>query len=283
MYTRCGIDVARLGSKPAMDLRSALGSWVSERIDTPQAHRVLCVEDIALVDDVAFDNVFAALALLEAKGFEVNTLALPLLGAGGAHQDAALVMQSVLASAKRHLVRLQCLSRVLFVERNEARARAFDRAMDDALGRHRVVLPRGALMDSVRNDILSQATRNRHGVSEAAGQLLDELVRVLQSPQARSFEIRIVARRLLEFIVSDLPGHRKGPLWQQIESLAETGVADWMRSYMHTLRVFGNEAAHDRRSEARTPAHITEQDLAMCLFCLERVLSFWLGTKTQVD
>ena len=51
---------------------------------------------------------------------------------------------------------------------------------------------------------------------------------------------------------------------------------------MHTLRIFGNEAAHERDATERRPQTLTERDLAVCLFCLERIVAFWLETKQVV-
>jgi hypothetical protein len=36
-----------------------------------------------------------------------------------------------------------------------------------------------------------------------------------------------------------------------------------------------------RQSESRRPRTITEQDLALCLFCLERVLTFWIDAVAE--
>ena len=57
--------------------------------------------------------------------------------------------------------------------------------------------------------------------------------------------------------------------------LATRGIADWIRSYLHLLRVLGNESAHQKRRETRTPVSVDERDLALCMFCLLRVLEFY--------
>jgi hypothetical protein len=276
LYFERGVDLAKLAAEPSMDLRHALSCWISERIDG--LGRVLCIEDVGVSRsvEVIFDNIFAVLALLEAKGLVIRTFALPLLGAGGMGIDAALVMRTLLATCKRHLVRLQHLERVIFVERDPARAAAFDDAMDDALGRERVLLPRGAVVEGLRREILAFVAKGRTTISEDNARVLREVARVVEDPRTRSFEMGIMCRRTLERVMADLPGKRKGPLYQQIDMLGEVGVADWMRSYMHTLRIFGNESAHERDATERRPRALTERDLAVCLFCLERVLTFWL-------
>lgn len=279
LYRESGVDLAKLATEPSMDLRQALACWISERVEG--VGRILCVEDVGVARgiEVTFDNVFAVLALLEAKGVIIRTFALPLLGAGGMGMDPSLVIRAVLASFKRHLVRLQYLERVIIVERDEARAETFDRAMDKVLGRERVIVPRGALVDGLRRELAVLFARGRDILGEDAAATLRAVARVVEDDNARSFELGIAARRTLERVLADLPGRRKGPVYQQIDALGEIGIADWMRSYMHTLRIFGNEAAHERDAKERRPQTLTERDLALCLFCLERLISFWLETK----
>ena len=58
-----------------------------------------------------------------------------------------------------------------------------------------------------------------------------------------------------------------------IEMLAGTGVASWIRFYLHVLRVLGNESAHERDWPGQPPTHVEAQDVAIGLFCLQRVRS----------
>ena len=66
---------------------------------------------------------------------------------------------------------------------------------------------------------------------------------------------------------------------QKIEHLEPLGIADWIRSYMHVLRIFGNEAAHERQKLNRKPLSINETDIALSLFCLQRLLEFWVDYR----
>jgi hypothetical protein len=60
---------------------------------------------------------------------------------------------------------------------------------------------------------------------------------------------------------------------------AAHGVADWICRYLHTLRVFENESAHEKGHERRTPPALSEADIALCFFCILRVLDFWVETR----
>ena len=62
----------------------------------------------------------------------------------------------------------------------------------------------------------------------------------------RSFEAGVLARRLIEHVVDDLirsAGGKPGTdLFKKIESLHNRNAAQWISSYMHVLRIFGNES-----------------------------------------
>jgi hypothetical protein len=284
LFAHAGLDVARLGRQPQFDLRAALGCWVSSPTPSATFRRVVCVEYIGLrrTAEEALDNLFAAVALLEARSVAVQTLVLPLLGTGGMRLEAEPVMRAVLAAAQAHLPRLQKLERIVFIELDPRKAEALDQAMNAVLGRVRVVLPRGELIKGVRQDILQRIEAAAALSPEGAAALLGDLRRVVSREDSRSFEIGIMGRRLAEAVVHDLVGTKKGrPLMNAIEDLAGCGIADWIRSYLHTLRTFGNEAAHEKGAGNRRPPVVGEADVALCLFCIQRVLDFWLEVKKQ--
>jgi hypothetical protein len=47
-------------------------------------------------------------------------------------------------------------------------------------------------------------------------------------------------------------------------------------SYLHTLRVIGNEVVHIRDHGDRLPGALEDYDIAMCLLSIQRVVQFWL-------
>jgi hypothetical protein len=278
LYSRVGLDVARYSQECAFNLRAALGCWVSDRVPSARFRRILCVEDIGLRRTVeeAIDNVFATIALLDAKSVEVGTVLLPLLGTGGMRLEPEPIMHAVLDSAKRYLPRLTSLERVFFVERDKGKADALNQAMDAVLGRVKVVLPKGERIQGLRQEILRRVDGIAPTVPEAGAKLLTDLRRFVAGEESRSFEIGSVGRRLAEFVARTVVSPRKGrPLMNVIDDLAAHGVAEWVRSYLHMLRVFGNEEAHEKSHENRWPAAITEADLELCFFCILRVLDFW--------
>jgi hypothetical protein len=65
-----------------------------------------------------------------------------------------------------------------------------------------------------------------------------------------------------------------------IDGLAAVGVGPWIRGYMHTLRLLWNEAALERATCGRFPPHVAQEDLALALFYIFRLLSFWLKYRS---
>jgi len=276
LHQAWGLDFRTV--RPALDLRSALSIWISEPLTSGHFGRLLCVELVGgeLRLEEAIANVFVGVAVLEAKGIAIRSVALPLLGSGNQRLEPREVVTVLVPEARRALERLASLERVLFVERDEARVALLDEAVDGHLGRVRVRLPKkqlhAHLLEDIREVIAALALRS----SEDQRRTLSD-VRDLLHEEARAIEIGIAARRVAEMVVAGVvgSGSRGKDLAKRIEHAASAGVAPWIRSYLHTLRLFGNESAHVKSVEKRQPAHLDEEDLAVCLFCIQRVLVFW--------
>ena len=67
-------------------------------------------------------------------------------------------------------------------------------------------------------------------------------------------------------------------LFKKTETLHNRNIAQWISSYMHVLRIFGNESA-DERNQGRVANELTENDFIISLFFLNRVLQIWSDTK----
>ena len=133
-----------------------------------------------------------------------------------------------------------------------------------------------------KNDILNLSAQACHNNPDI--KLFLEIQDVFRRTDLRSFEAGVLARRLIEFVVDDLIRSSGGTpgidLFKKIETLHNRNIAQWISSYMHVLRIFGNESAHERNTH-RMPSELTENDFIISLFCLNRVLQFWLDTKTN--
>lgn len=279
LLNNCGIDVGELARRPEFNLKEVFNCWVARLPGDAKFKRVLCVEfaDGGMESHEAIENLFVTLSILEAKRIKVRTLALPILGTGNQVLAPAKIIKALLDCSLKHMNLSQNLKRIIFVEVNKDRARQLDKSMNDTLGRVKVVMPKGALSEQLRKEIIQGAESAAALAGPKGHELFSDLRRLINSDQSRSFEIGIIARRLVEFVADDLLHKKKGfDLCSKIENLSERGVADWMRSYMHVLRILGNESAHEKDKADRVPANIDEADMALCFFCLQRVLDFWV-------
>lgn len=274
------INLRHYSERPALDLRAALGTWVSEPIrETPQFGRIVCVEIVgkAVSIEEALENVFATLLVLEAKGIPIATVAMPLLGTGAQALDAEPVAKALIHHAQHFMDRSGSTSRLMFVEIDGGKATAIAEAMDRILGRIRVSLPHARLAEALRQDVLDRWQQARNLFPIEADALHNEWVRLLQQPEVRAAEMGVLSRKLVELILTQR-GQSHQSLAKRIRAFEETGeVAPWICGYMHVLRHLGNEAAHDNAySSTRRPTAIAPEDLVAGLFCVRRLLEFWI-------
>lgn len=153
--------------------------------------------------------------------------------------------------------------------------------MDEVLKRPNIALPEGEIAESIRSAILHELDSAYSQVDPNQRQLLEDMREVFSDRKARSYQIGVVGRRFAEAVTETLlPEPVDGPLFRQIQALSEAGIATWISSYLHVLRVFGNESAHESRSDSKEPPVIEDSDLVVCLVCMHRLLSFW---SSQLD
>src|SRR5207244_4550930 len=88
------------------------------------------------------ENVFADVAALSAKGIEVRTIAMPVLGAGNQKILPSEIVPALLTGAEGSLRRHEFPQRILFVEKDSTRAQLLSQQMDNTLCRASVTLPK---------------------------------------------------------------------------------------------------------------------------------------------
>lgn len=272
------IDVEAESENAALDLRAALGVWVSRCFDPAvPIGRLMCVEfyGSGLEVEEILDNVFAGLTLLEAKGISVTTVALPLLGTGLQFLPPQEVAEELIPRARSHLSRSMTTKRIVFVEIDPQKAQLVSEGIDQALGRERVTLPQQQLVAALRQDIQHRIQHSGH-LFRGGEHVREEWLKLLSAPEIRSVEFGIAARKLVEYYVTTL-GVTKGPLAVRIREVETQGrIAPWLCAYMHVLRQLGNEAAHENVSGSnRVPALLAPADLTAGLFCVQRILETW--------
>ena len=281
LEVRLGLRVADCAHRPALDLRDALGTWISEELTPPVPFaRVLAVEMRGSPRPLgeALDNVFASLMLLSAKGVRTRTIALPLLGAGSQRLDSGHIAQELVSRAKVYLDLAPHTSRLIFVERDTTRAEEVARAIDQALGRHKVNLPQEQLVGALRQDVMHRLQHASTLFAPDCLDIRDEWLRLLQQREIRAADFGVSGRKFVELMLSRLRVPQQ-KLYERIRALERLGtVAPWICAYMHVLRHLGNETAHNSAMDvSRQPPTIAPADLTAGMFCLERLLDFWQG------
>ena len=93
-------------------------------------------------------QVFRSLPMLEARGLPLNIICLPVLGTGSAGLNVEDLLQPILDGAQWALRVLKSADRVCFAEINLERANRMSDAMDDVLGRIKVIVAKGVLVEA---------------------------------------------------------------------------------------------------------------------------------------
>jgi hypothetical protein len=275
-----GINIRLLSKTPILELRESMGIWISKNISDK---KIICVEITGTNQtfEGAIKNMFSAISVLEIHGDKNYCIALPLLGAGNQKVNKKTVIKSIIENSLEFLRFSRYLNKVIFVVDSNQSAEEFNKEMNISLGRNKIETPKGQLVELIRLDV----TKTLDSLLNKAPDnlILKDLRRVINS-DFKSFEFGAISRKVLEFILNDLNPETKKQfeLYKKIDALASKSVALWVLSYMHIIRVFGNEAVHNKEKEARVPDSVKAKDLEIGLYCLQRILEFYQQNKNNL-
>ena len=225
-------------------------------------------------------QAFRALPMLEARRFLLKTICLPVLGTGGHALTVEGMLQPILDGAQWALRVLKSADRVCFAEINLGRANMMSDAMDDVLGRVKVTVPKGVLVDAIRAEIRGQL--EKLAVTDSQAGRVVERLRMAISDGSRSSDVGMAGRLLREYVIAHIlspEDTKKMTPYEALQGLRKKLVAEWVIGYLGLLHAFGNEAAHHKTQDTHPP-EIDSNDLAACLFATQRVLDFWFGWRT---
>lgn len=295
LKSRFGISVEELAKNPAHRIDDG-DAWLSLRLpETAPFKQLACVEFLSGHNDLSaplgasIENVkrsiraiFGLLAVAEINGLPVERVAMPMLGTGKQGLSLDAVLPSIVEITSKLLTCLHGLHTVdLYVFGDTAAA---SEILNRALDRDESQLLSPASSDEA---VMARICAKLRRVvdMEHQGQVPGrELLNLLSGGNATFVTLAGQGRRLAEaFCQSAL--RRTGDtsdsiLISMIEDLAALKVSPWIRSYLHTLRVLGNEAAHEKQnSRQRVPAHVDGGDLSLLLLCLDQVLGWWLTSR----
>lgn len=280
-YTK-GIDVLKISETPSVDFRDSLGIWVSTEFEKQFFHKMICVEIIGSNHSFisAVRNLFAVISALEIQGHKNTSIALPMIGAGEQSIDTELVISSLLEFSLDFLKYSRYLNKIYFVVNNPEKAKIFNSQMNEVLGRVKIKSPHGEMATILKKDL----NKNIETLIALypSDDVFKDLKRVLNT-DFRSFEFGAITRKTIERIIELINPSSEShfQLIKKIESLQTLGISQWILSYFHTIRIFGNEAVHMKHTMKRSPEFIDEKDLEIGMYCMSKIIEFYLNYRSD--
>lgn len=262
-------------------------SWISNVPEDAPFRNVLLLRtptDQTVVPDLRgfashIQGLFAALAAASYLGQPVKTVTLPMVSGnriGDVDGRAAVMLREV----TRWLQIVEAAELVQAVVFFADELAAWDSAMNRVLGRTFVGPGQDAVLDGLHKDVLSRLPTLRTGpLATSIQSLFDELRRVDGALGVHS--VCVFGRKLVEDMVAELlrrrdlkPHHE---LMRNIEELHKLrAISPWVASYMHGLRILGNESVHSRDSDVPfSPSTLGRADLAQALAAIRALLDAW--------
>ncbi len=237
--------------------------------------------------DTAVQGTFSSICALEFTGKAFSTISLPVLSG-----QRVIDYQQAVASLLRHGV--EWLRRSIYTKRlryyvfEEAGMAAWDDAMNACLGRSYVDTGKKSILCGLCREIVHVI--DKYDVAdEIFARILNELRDTLGQPNHISPQrVAIVGHKLAEYVAERLCQIAnvtvKRELVNNIEALRKTKVADWVLSYLNSLRVFGNESVHEIGSRRdKVPSCLGENDLVSILSAIRSVIDFWQNSLTALE
>lgn len=290
LLTQLGIDVSILSQSPFIDMREEKGIWVSRRLKNRRFRYIMCVEFLEFPgDDVDAEmvgsrvqNLFVCLEMLEKFTSDIKTAAMPLIGTGSQRIPSSVILSALFQHGSLSLKRCSSFQKVYIIEQKEEKIKAISQTMDLVLKREGQQII-NVFRDRESREILLEVERllkelilirNKRTVNKTFAKLLD----CMKQQEVRYLDLAILARRVVEMMMNEVnPQSVNKSLYRKIEDFARKQVAaSWIISYMHIIRILGNEQAHDDISKGKIPGEIMITDQRIMLHCLEQIFTFWI-------
>jgi O-acetyl-ADP-ribose deacetylase (regulator of RNase III) len=291
LYENTGISLLELSQKPLLDLRSSLHCWVSNKIDDCSFKHIICIEGIKTsikesgTGEDALSNLFGTIALLQYKNLKAGSIALPILGAGFQKNSIDAILPKLIEKAIDSLNINTSLKTIYFVEVNKEKAKLIDETINNYLHRGsdklELVFDDPLLVSSLEL-ILAKLVQIKNN-SFYNNKTIKNLINKINNKNLRFFELGILCRKLEELLladISDLKSDNYISLFEYINDLKSKNVAEWMITYLHTLRVFGNFMAHEGES-SDIPSHMEKSEVIVFTHALNRLLDFYINFKNK--
>lgn len=292
LFENTGIVLEELALAPKLDMRSSLNCWVSEELGIHSIKQVLCIEGIKTSikesgsSEDALSNLFGAISLLRHKKLNVRNIALPLLGTGFQNNSMESVLPVLIEKAIDSLSVNPSLNTIYFIELNKEKASLIDESLNNYLNRSPDKLElviEDPIVKGVLDIVLGKLMQIKNNYSFYRNKSLRNLINKINNKNFRFFELGILCRKILELLladISDLKSDKYVTIFEYINDIKSKNVADWMITYLHTLRVFGNSVAHDGESN-EIPDHMEKTDLIVFVYAFDRFLDLYIRIKNK--
>ena len=285
----CSIILENLAERPLIDLRESLNCWISELIEGKNFKHIVCVEGIKTAiqskgsGEIPLSDLFGFISLLQYKHVNAQSIAMPIVGSGFQGNSIEVILPILIDKAINSLTNNPFLNTIYFVEIDETKAILIDDTINATLNRSGEKLEfvfDNPLIIKLLEQVLSklvqiQKNNKRHEYNKTFNNLIDKI----NSKKLRFFELGILSRKLLELLlpeISKLKSDKYISLYEHLNELKTKNVADWMITYLHTLRVFGNFVAHEDENY-EIPDHMEITDIIVFSHALNRFLDFYIS------
>ena len=276
-----GIQLDLLIKDIEIDLRDSLSTLLTGEISDYFFKRILFFEiksqlksdgiNLSLSD--IFENLFISLLVLEKKNFKIRRIALPFIGTGKQKIPVNEVAELLPGITEKFLTELKYLEKVTFIDSNESKIKLLSEKLNERLGRPNIMVAKGIFAENLRVSILKKISELQ-SLSVQYSPFLEEAKQAFFDTQLRGYQIAISGRKMLEIILTMVTKSTEGTLADKIVHLDAFRVAIWIKSYMHMIRIFGNEMAHTKVIYNQIPIEMTQEDILLNLVCIERTLDF---------
>jgi hypothetical protein len=265
-----GISVCRQAAPEGLPFRHVLTLRIADA--EPSA-------DASDLYDRAVQAAFASIATQEFIGLSFRSIALPVLDRKRIRSYDAAV-SALLHQAffwLRHSAHTEVV-RLFVYEREDLIA--WNHAMNVTLGRSFVDSTSEEIAGRLCQEIVSKIDRGV--LSGPLNELETPLRTAIAVPENICVQtVATFGRKLAEAVTEQLCRSQGLPLKRELMMNIEAVrcnklVAEWICSYLHSLRVFGNEGVHSLGSKnAVTPSQLCSDDLLTILCAIRSVISFW--------
>lgn len=296
----CSISLDSLYEDAEIDLHRSLGVWLSKEIKNEKFgfKRIACVdinEDEEIVTPEILEsrikNVFAMFNLAYGIGIDIESAAMPVIGSCLKNVSNDEILRILVEQSRNAMEKTYSLEGIYIVDNDREKVMDFDCKMNELLNRSDID-QKNVFSDESCDEILcdiwskiksytGKSSRRKYRKT-GRDDVIEELEMRVESRELRQFELCVLARKLLEYIIYDVAGEKAGGrnLFQKIEYLRKADIASQrITSYMHVVRTFGNAGVHADDELSEISVDENHIDRHILVECIQRIVDYWVEEK----